>query len=654
MTSTIKYSCMMVIIYLMIPAFGPSGMAQNIPDSILLVIQNQSVAEQVDYLGQLCWENRELDRELALSLGVYAQKLAINNQFDVQVARISNYIGVIFLHYFFDHKSAVPALHTALEYALKVHDSTQIAYAYNNLGDAFYLNSNFPIAFEYGTKSLEYFTALQDTNGIAYSMVNLGLAYRLDGQLQKAIEFFGYAYDYGKSKGNKTRMANAKQEMAISYFQMDSLNLAKGLFLESYKLNSEINNHTYSAYCQTGLGDVYYHQAKYDSAQSCYEFSQRLLEGKNIAYAEISNLLGMARILAVEGKLPQGAKLLDDARQMATNLGVNSKIIECYMKTTEFYRIAGDFEKASTYFSAFMFAADKAFQSQQFDILNETQERFKIQHDYSESQNALEAEKQKEKYLVLVVIMAVLLAVVFFWRYRSHVRLNRELATSNHDKDKLFSIISHDLRKPFIGLLNYVELIKEDDLSPEKRLKFVANLETLTRSTYSLLENLLNLSASKNGKISFQPQAFSLADLIQDLTVLLQPQLEHKDLRLETELHQETLFADRQMMEIVLNNLLSNAIKYSHPGGEILLQSLALGDDCHIKIVDQGIGIDKRVINELFHAELIDSLPGTDGEKGTGIGLSLCKEFVDKHEGSIEVVSAPGQGSEFMVILPQK
>jgi len=626
--------------------------AQDLPDSIRLAIQDKAPRHQVEYLSDLCWKNRESNRELALQLGITALDLAIEKEYFEHVAQLGNYVGVIYLHYFFDHKSAVPVLRTALEHGFMIKDSTQIAYAYNNLGDAYYLNGNSPIALEYGELSLSYFSALHDTTGIAYCMVNLGLAYRLDKQYEKALAYFESAYDHAKSIKDKNRMAYCIQEIAQTNFELGYLNVAKDLFIKSFGLNMETMNHTYSAYCQTGLGDVYYDMKVYDSAQLCYEFSQALLIDKNNNMAEVSNLLGLACIKATTNEVAQGEALLENALHLAANLQVSSKILECYTRTTEFYHLIGDYKKASEYFSLFMRLSDSVFQKQQFDILHETQERFMIKQDYLNTENELRIARQEEFFLVVVLVFFGFITVVLFWLYRNHVRLNRKLAKSNWDKDRLFSLLSHDLRKPFIAIMQFVELAKEEDISQEKRRLFLENLETMTTSTYSLLENLLNLSALKTGKIPFNPQIFSIEDMLSNLLIVMKSDIDQKGLIVSSNLQVTNLKGDPNMIEIVMHNIISNAIKYSHEGGEILLNTDNKDSVNRIMVTDFGVGMDRSKVNELMQAEFISSVPGTYGEKGTGIGLGLCKEFVEKHGGHIEVLSTPGEGSEFIIHLP--
>lgn len=235
-------------------------------------------------------------------------------------------------------------------------------------------------------------------------------------------------------------------------------------------------------------------------------------------------------------------------------------------------------------------------------------------------------------------------------------RILEELTASNKSKDKLFSIIAHDLRAPFNSLIGFSDLlIKKTSQSTDKKLHQYSSIinESLNK-TYNYLNNLLEWSRLQTNRIEFAPSSFGLLDLVREVQEILIAQAQNKTIEINIAVQKETrLFADRNMIKIVVINILSNAIKYSNENSIIRISSNRINNQDIIFIEDNGVGMSKDSCEKLFKVEESFSTPGTNNEKGTGLGLVLCHDFVKKHNGQIEVESEIGKGSVFRIILPQ-
>ena len=229
---------------------------------------------------------------------------------------------------------------------------------------------------------------------------------------------------------------------------------------------------------------------------------------------------------------------------------------------------------------------------------------------------------------------------------------NIQLQLMNESKDKLFSIISHDLKKPFVALHQYIDLLKDGEMTDSMKNWFINDLDKKATATQDLLENLLNLSACRTGKLSFNPVDIASVDTVQEIMKESKAQIDHKHIIIELDLDGKNIFADQNMLNMTLRNLLSNAIKFSKENGKIVISSQTTQLGSTVTIRDFGLGMDKKIVEELFLADFTKSTEGTSGEKGTGIGLSLCKEFVEKHGGQISVSSEMNNGSIFTVFFP--
>lgn len=233
-----------------------------------------------------------------------------------------------------------------------------------------------------------------------------------------------------------------------------------------------------------------------------------------------------------------------------------------------------------------------------------------------------------------------------------------ELQLLNHTKDKFFSIIAHDLKGPIGGMNTFAGMILEDlDTRPLKRTK--NDLSILFQSSgevFVLLENLLTWARSQTGEISFFPEEISLYRSIESSLASASFSIQNKSMVVKNSVDERAVaYADEKMIETILRNLISNAVKYSHPGGEIRIGSKSIGNDIEISIADFGTGITQEIKDKLFRIDAKQkSMPGTIGERGTALGLILCKEFVEKHGGTIRVESELSQGSRFYFTLPKE
>lgn len=233
---------------------------------------------------------------------------------------------------------------------------------------------------------------------------------------------------------------------------------------------------------------------------------------------------------------------------------------------------------------------------------------------------------------------------------------NEELQKINAEKDKFFSIIAHDLRSPFTAFLGLTQLMVQD--LPSLRLDNIQEIALLMRDSatnlYSLLENLLQWSRLQRGMIAFNPKSFLLMPKVTNSMQAISEIAGKKGVEIVLNIPEDLMiFADINMLESVIRNLASNAVKFANKGGKVLISAHATTDHAvEISIKDTGIGMDKEMIRKLFRIDEYTCRPGTDGEPSTGLGLILCKDFVDRHEGRIWVESIEGMGSTFHFVLP--
>ncbi len=231
-----------------------------------------------------------------------------------------------------------------------------------------------------------------------------------------------------------------------------------------------------------------------------------------------------------------------------------------------------------------------------------------------------------------------------------------ELKQLNATKDKFFSIIAHDLKNPFITLLGFSDLLISDfgEFTDEEKIYYITEMRKTAEISHSLLQNLLHWSRSQTGRIEFNPQKLDLYDVVSSNVELLNPSAERKQIRILSEIPKLTyVSADEDMLNTVIRNLLTNALKFTNKNGKIEISCADQNGNLQIYISDTGVGMSDKVKADLFRLDVTQSTFGTENEAGTGLGLILCKEFVEKHGGTISVESEVGKGSKFCITLPK-
>jgi signal transduction histidine kinase len=233
---------------------------------------------------------------------------------------------------------------------------------------------------------------------------------------------------------------------------------------------------------------------------------------------------------------------------------------------------------------------------------------------------------------------------------------NKKLTILNATKDKFFSIIAHDLKNPFNSILGFSELLIEEfrELTEEKKLEFIRNIHYSSRRIYVLLENLLEWANTQTGNIRYHPEVIDLDEVLETNYALMRNKFDEKGIRFVKELpYDANFFADYNMISTVIRNLLANAIKFTETG-EIKVSGRIKENHMEVSISDTGTGIPEKASAGIFEIDYRKSTSGTRSEKGSGLGLLICKEFVLKNGGEIFVRCEEGKGTTFTFTVPRR
>lgn len=259
-----------------------------------------------------------------------------------------------------------------------------------------------------------------------------------------------------------------------------------------------------------------------------------------------------------------------------------------------------------------------------------------------------------QKIIFLIIFLMMIISGVGFLlllQEEKEIQVKKLL----DDKDKFFSIIAHDLRGPFNGIIGLTEFLLEKDnqLKPKETNEFIQLIHKSSKNAYSLLDNLLTWAQSQTGSLEFIPKKIKIRPIIDEIINLLDNIAKSKNITIQSEIkNEEYVFADKNMLETIFRNLISNAIKFTETDGKVLLSMTNENHQIIFSVKDNGIGIASEKMTNLFAISQRSTTSGTNDETGTGLGLMLCNDFVEKHGGQIWVESEIGKGSNFKFTIP--
>jgi len=232
------------------------------------------------------------------------------------------------------------------------------------------------------------------------------------------------------------------------------------------------------------------------------------------------------------------------------------------------------------------------------------------------------------------------------------IRQNKELAELNASKDKFFSIIAHDLRGPFSGFLGLTQMMENDDMALEQMKQLSKLMHSSAENLFKLLENLLTWASVQKGTIEFNPKKYFLSAILNESIDVLYDFAKQKDIKIINQTPQNLeVTVDYIMLNTIIRNLISNAVKFSNRGGKVIIGAEEKNDQVLIYVKDNGVGMDEKMRNDVFKIDKKTTRKGTEKELSTGLGLLLCKEFIEKHHGKIWIESEVDKGSTFYFTL---
>ncbi len=544
----------------------------------------------------------------------------------------------------------------ALNIFIELKIESSVATVKNSLGVTEGKNGNFTRATNLFLEALAIFKKLNNTNGIIQSYIKLGTVSDINGNLDKALEYFTLANNLNKDTTNNAYFTllnnfgiNAARrgnfEKAIGYFETAIRSSSnKPQFIDIYIANL---NNCMKAYSEMG---------NKEKALVYHKLALAKTRAFNLPDEEARALYNFATYEARTNPL-LATNYLEQALAIQEKNGGNPDLTaSIYGELSRAYKYSNKHEEAFEALEKYYNLKDSFFN------INKSRELANMFADYelNEAKNKVEelelqnAKTTAERNFVIILVTAILaIAILGIRYYRKMANLNKQLIQTNKVKDKMFSIIGHDLKGPVRNIFQSLELIDNKELSETDQNKLVSEVKNEAQKTFETLNNLLTWGQSQLNGITIDPVKINSKEVITAAIDILKNQAATKQINIVdyTNSH-EFIKADKNQIEFVFRNLISNAIKFNSFNTNVEIRSAVDANNILYSIKDYGKGIGKEQ-QEKFLTSKMDVNYGTNGEKGTGLGLLLIKDFIKANQGKIWIESEEGNGTTFFFSLPK-
>jgi len=589
---------------------------------------------------------------------------------------------------------AIEDMENAIRIYTEVGDSSYLVACYNNMGVLYSYGTDQKTSLEYFIKSMNLAEALNETFALSEAYNNIGTFYEYLKEYGSALKYYSKALDIDLK-------TNSLHNLAFSYIIVGNINIKLQRFeiaLDSLKKAQKLISLVKDNYRQT---ELYIHLAIYfletnqlDSAN--YQISLAKEINNKYKYERLNaDLLYVdAELLFKQKKYNECLLLYDKAIEIYKKQQIHDNLYDIYINKATAFAQLGKYEKAFEILQSAQKLNDDFEPNEIAKVLGEFEHSEALKEEKAKFQLEQEIQIQKNRSEVILIraklhgaiisivflIIVIALVIYFYIEKRKHnslleenYKINQEqkelleenflnlknnekkLSQLNATKDKFFSIIAHDLKNPFNVLIGLSDIVISDPdvRHSEDFEQIIDGIFQTAKSGYNLLENLLEWARSQTGDLKYKPEFWVMSETITLNTTLFKESAKVKNIEIYiTDSTDYKVFADYNMVNFVVRNLMNNAIKFSFQNSKIEIKQHKEDNFFIFTIQDFGVGMNKGVLEKLFKIESTNPKAGTANELGTGLGLIICKEFIEKNGGEIWAESIEGKGSSFHFSLP--
>jgi len=595
--------------------------------------------------------------------------LATNSKVDTN--RINNLNALSYDYYTTNLDELKVYGNQALAFSYQLKYKKGEAIAYKNLGLGYLADSANPLALDYFDKSFKIFRTLNDRANSTRVLNNIGYYYGTIKDHQEELKYFLLAIDEIKDLPEHHIMSVLLGNIGNSYEALNQLKQARNYYMQELKISLDHKLQADEATSYTNLASIELKEKRYGKAMA---YCNQGLVIKS--HSDNFRPRTLAAIYSLQGKIYFQLKNYTKARQallqsasIANTIGNAEAIKSNYYDFYLLDSVKGDSRSALNNYYQYSRLNDSLTNVNKNGLVALYQVKFESQKRNDENQR-LRVEEEKNQAIIsqqtknqtlLIVGLIIIFGGVIYLKYiydqvksKNNIinKQNQVLESNNLVKDKLFSVISHDLRSPITQVIGLLNLWDAGELTMDEMSALTPAVKSSISNTLELLDNLLIWSKDQLQGFQLNQELFGLNQLVAENILALNGIIAQKQLNVDNDIAPEvTVNADREMIQIILRNLISNAVKFTNPKGDIHISSHTEENSIVICVADTGIGIKEADLDKIFSFTSHTTL-GTDNEKGTGIGLKICKDFIELNRGRIWVESKEGVGSKFCISLP--
>lgn len=548
------------------------------------------------------------------------------------------------------------------------------AKTFNSIGSIYVKISDYATAIDYYDKAIEIFKQQNEEEALANVYANLSNVYYDWEKYEESLEYIDNALKIFEKSNAKFKIAGLLTNKGRVYEKLKEYKTGLDYLNKALQINLELNNKYGIFNCYGNIARIYKMQENYTEALNFYQKALEIAieidytNGIIVTYNHLGHTFFLSKnyssaVLNIQKSL----ELSETHRNLL-------EIMLSYEYLSKSYTEMKQYEKAVDAYENYITYKDSVFRQDAQRQVEELNIKYEVEKKESEilllsTQNQLQkAELEKEKnlkfFLVLTSALVLLIGFLILLRFLNQKKNNKileeknyQLSLLNSTKDKFFSIIAHDLKNPLSAFSSITEALFENITEMEKTdlEKYLKKMYESSNNLLDLLHNLLQWAGSQTGKLQSNPSVFDLRELVEKNIQLLDNYAHQKNIEIISQINNKTyIYADVKMIDTVIRNLITNAVKFTDNNGKIKLYTEKSNDYVNFSVEDTGIGLDDIDLEKLFRIDVDTSTIGKSQQKGTGLGLILCKELIEKNKGKIFADSELGKGSIFTFEIPVK
>lgn len=517
---------------------------------------------------------------------------------------------------------------------------------------------NFTQATEHFLEGLKVFKQIADTSGMINSYIRLGVVNEKNNNWDKALEHYTTARELNATSGSDTNtLLTLYNNIGIIYARKNNLEKAKEYFEEGILLSDTIRYARLHISLLTNMGNTYNHLDNIPQSNYYHNLALEKAIRYNFPEEQARALVNLASNY-IKTDLPRSLNYLHESLEITQRLEYVPLQAEIYHTLYDAYKDKGRYKEALEALETHHKISDSLYS------LKKDREIATLQAEYELKESKVRIQELKlrnqqtafQRDIGMAVTGAVVIILLILWiSFRKTKTLNKQLKASNQVKDKFFSIIGHDLRGPVGGMVQLLQTLETGTLSRPQEQEIIGELRKQGAASYEVLDNMLNWGMAQLDSLKPEKEVFKTKEIISQNISVHHTQIAAKNLHVfDTTPADITLYADPGHFDFVVRNLMSNAIKFTEDNGSINLHAFEtpLQQSIVFSIADSGAGMSENQLRQFTDDIRMDTTFGTKGEKGTGLGLMLCREFIQANNGKIWVESEPDTGTTFYFSLP--